>query len=188
MYCDWPLLGRCCFCLPLRQGVLTFGYINIFFCAFMIGVYSYSVHYGLFVRPVYHGATANLPGEFGVALYCIELIFAVILIYGAHKKSIPYLKAYYYFAITTAVSALFIQILNMTSYIHFGIIIEMGLFTFAGMCTQLYLIILIRSLLKKLDTDGPHLFDNPLQQIVSGDIKIEPNGIYNNTTVEPIDS
>ncbi|VVD01250.1 unnamed protein product [Leptidea sinapis] len=28
MLCDVPHFGRCCFCLPLRIGILVFGYIN----------------------------------------------------------------------------------------------------------------------------------------------------------------
>lgn len=29
MYCDWPVLKRCCFCMPLRRGVLVVAYLNV---------------------------------------------------------------------------------------------------------------------------------------------------------------
>ncbi|KAH9645119.1 hypothetical protein HF086_005664 [Spodoptera exigua] len=99
MYCDWPTLGRCCFCMPLRRGILTFGYINLIFSAFMVGVYSYSVH-----------------TEFAI---------------------------------------------------------------------QIYLIILIRSLLKKMEQSNPHGYENQLQQIVY-EGKVESNGVYDPTVV-PVD-
>lgn len=60
----------------------------------MVGVYSYSVHtdYGLFA--VYHGANFDIPTEFCVAIYCVELIFNGILIYGAHKVFISLKSCY----------------------------------------------------------------------------------------------
>ncbi|KAJ0176275.1 hypothetical protein K1T71_008449 [Dendrolimus kikuchii] len=187
MYCDWPVLGRCCFCLPLRRGVLTFAYINIFFAAFLLGVYSYSVNTGSRSILLYHGQPSSIaPLEFCVALYCLEVIFNALLIYGVHTKATPYIKAYYYFAITTTVAGVVLQIIQMTNVTYFGAIIEFVILILAGLSIQVYLIILVSSLLRKLQMDGSHAYENQLHQIVSGEVKIEPNGIYSNPTVEPI--
>lgn len=185
MYCDLPEFGRCCFCMPLRKGVLVFGYINLFFSAFLVGLHSYGVHYQKNVFSVYHGITTSVPTELSIALYCLEIILTSFLIYGAHKRIISYMKWFYYFTVTTTVAAILIQILEFTSYRSFGFIIEVCLFSASGLFIQIYLILHVRSLIKKLEMDGPHLYDNPLHQIVTGEAKIESNGIYNNTTVEP---
>lgn len=50
---------------------------------------------------------------------------------------------------------------------------------------QIYLIILIRSLLKKMEQSGPHGYENQLQQIVY-EGKVESNGVYDPTVV-PVD-
>lgn len=186
MYCDWPVLGRCCFCMPLRRGILTFAYLNLFFSSFMMGVYSYSIHtdYGLF--GIYHGASVNIPAEICVALYCLELVFDVILIYGTHKKLMNYIKIYYYFALVTIVASFLMQLIELTGSIanhRIHIFFEIGPLMFASICIQIYLIILIRSLLQKMNvSSGPNIYDNPLQQIVY-EGKVDNNGVYDPTVV-----
>ncbi|CAH0625271.1 unnamed protein product [Chrysodeixis includens] len=188
MYCDWPTLGRCCFCMPLRRGVLTFGYINLIFSAFMIGVYSYAVHSSYEMFALYHGTSVGItiPEGVCVAIYCIEFIFSVVLLYGAHMKRMEYIKAYYYFAITTTVAAILVQLIDFAaaSSSHMGMymMFETMPLMLAGACIQLYLIILIRSLLKKMEVSGPHGYENQLQQIVF-DGKVETNGVYDSTVV-----
>lgn len=41
MRVDLPECGRCCFCLPLRKGVLTYGYISLvsFFCQLIFKIH-----------------------------------------------------------------------------------------------------------------------------------------------------
>lgn len=51
----------------------------------------------------------------------------------------------------------------------------------------MYLIILIRSLLKKMEEDVSHGYENQLQQIVyEGKMEGVPNGVYDPTVV-PVD-
>ncbi|XP_021184426.2 uncharacterized protein LOC110372188 [Helicoverpa armigera] len=191
MYCDWPTLGRCCFCMPLRRGVITFGYINLIFSAFMVGIYSYSVHadFGLFA--IYHGTSVgvSIPEEVCVFIYCVEVVFSAVLLYGAHKKLILYIKTYYYFAVTTTVASVLIQILDfavsVSSRMGFYMVFEVLPLMFAALAIQIYLIILIRSLLKKMEESGPHGYENQLQQIVY-EGKVETNGVYDPTVV-PVD-
>ncbi|XP_075977238.1 uncharacterized protein LOC142977306 [Anticarsia gemmatalis] len=187
MYCDFPSLGRCCFCMPLRRGILTFGYINLFFSAFLVGIYSYSVHtsYGLFA--VYHGASLDMPAELCVAIYCLELVFNAVLIYGAHRKLMSYIKAYYYFALTTIVATVLVQIIDFATALNNGMrfytFFEIGPLLLAALCIQIYLIVLVRSLIRKMEIQsGPNVYDNPLQQFVY-DGKVETNGVYDSTVV-----
>ncbi|XP_037302243.1 uncharacterized protein LOC119192537 [Manduca sexta] len=136
---------------------------------------------------MYHGMSFSLPAELCVAIYCLEVIFNAVLIYGTHKRSTPHIRVFYYFAIATTIAPMLMTILDYTNYSHIGLVLEMALLSLSSLFLNLYLITLVRSLLRKLDMEGPNLYDNPLHQIVTGEAKVEHNGIYNNTTVEPVD-
>ncbi|XP_068628798.1 lysosomal-associated transmembrane protein 4A-like [Battus philenor] len=183
MYCEIPKLLRCCFCLPLRKGVLIFGYINIIFSILMLSLYSYSVHHEMGFTMVYHGSTASLEDAVCVGIYCIEIIMNIILVYGAHMRNVLYLKMFYYYAIATVLMTFIIQVLGLTTSQHIGIVIEMVSLYVTGLCLHLYLILVVRSLLAKLVMSDSHAYENQLQQIVSGDLKIEGNGVYPSTVV-----
>ncbi|XP_073945965.1 uncharacterized protein [Choristoneura fumiferana] len=186
MYCDCPDFGRCCFCMPLRRGVLTFGYLNILFSLFMVGVYSYCIHEGSREPTlVYHGSVSMIAAEACLFVYCVEIVFNALLLYGAHMKNVFYLKIFYYFAIVSTVASVLVQLLD-SSDMWFRIALETVALTFAGLCLQLYLVILVRSLIKKLAVDGTHVYENQLHQIVTGERKII-NGIYDTSTVVPND-
>ncbi|XP_061718230.1 uncharacterized protein LOC133525838 [Cydia pomonella] len=187
MYCDFPELGRCCFCLPLRRGVLTFGYLNFFFSVFMLGVYSYYINAASGdLHLIYHGSLSMIPAEACLFIYCLEIVFNLILLYGTHLKKLLFVKIFYYFAIVSTVASVLIQLLD-ASEMWMRLAIETVSLTFAGLCLQLYLIILVRSLIKKLMVDGDHIFENQLHQIVTGERKFNNanNGIYDANTVVP---
>ncbi|CAG9788412.1 unnamed protein product [Diatraea saccharalis] len=185
MYCDCPQFQRCCFCLPLRRGVLVIAYLKILFSAFMVGVYSYEVHVESNTELLYQGLSVRLPAEACVFIYCVECVFAAILIYGTHKRITRPVKVYYYFSICTLVSSVLMQIVDIFSINSHSsfFIFELGLLCFTGICIQLYLLLLVWNLLKKLDVDGPHVYDNQLHQFINGDLKLESNGVYNPSTI-----
>ncbi|RVE42844.1 hypothetical protein evm_012519 [Chilo suppressalis] len=184
MYCDWPQFQRCCFCMPLRRGVLVVAYIKILFSAFMVGVYSYAVNTDRGTELFYQGFTVRLPAEVCVFVYCVECLVCALLIYGAHKKLPRPVKVYYYFSVCTFVAITLLQIVDIACTRPPYIVIELIIFCFSGLCLQLYLLLLVWSLLKKLEVaDGAHVYENQLHQIVNGDLKAEVNGVYNPSTV-----
>ncbi|CAG5043578.1 unnamed protein product [Parnassius apollo] len=183
MFCEIPKLLRCCFCLPLRKGVLIFGYINIIFSAFMIGMYSYSVHHDIGFTMMYHGSTSEVEDAVCVGIYCVEIVMNVLLVYGAHVRNLLFLKTFYYYAIATALMTFIVEIISLTSTNHIGLVIEMLALYVAGLCLHIYLIIVVRSLLIKLEISDSHAYENQLQQIVSGELKVESNGVYPSTVV-----
>ncbi|KAL0829042.1 hypothetical protein ABMA28_003910 [Loxostege sticticalis] len=183
MYCDWPVLKRCCFCMPLRRGVLVVAYLNVVFCGFMVGIYSYAVDVIARADLVYKGMTITLPAELCIFIYIMEMGFNALLIYGAHMRIKKYVKIYYYYAISTTVASFLMFILELTTVYHSFILIEIFLFGFIGLCIQVYLLILVWSLLNKLQDDGPHVYENQLHQIINGQAKVETNGVYNPSTI-----
>ncbi|XP_045484575.1 uncharacterized protein LOC123689271 [Pieris rapae] len=184
MFCEIPDFGRCCFCLPLRQGILAFGYINVIFSAFMTGVYSYTIHNGFNeTMLMYHGSLMQLDDEICLVIYIFDFLFALGLVYGGHTKNPRPLKVFYYYAMTTLLTTLILQINGVfSSYYPVSFIVETcGLFLL-GICLHLYLIFMVRSLLKKLETSGQS-YENQLHQIVNGEIKVDTNGVYPSTVL-----
>ena len=51
----------------------------------MVGVYSYSVHHNADVILVYHGVTSNIEDKFCLAIYCVDIVFNALMVYGAHR-------------------------------------------------------------------------------------------------------
>ncbi|XP_014359897.2 uncharacterized protein LOC106711975 [Papilio machaon] len=183
MYCEIPKLFRCCFCLPLRKGALIFGYVNILFSVVMLSLYSYSVHHELGFTMVYHGSTSEFEDGVCVGIYCVEILMNVALVYGAHKRNILFLRSFYYYAVATMLMTFIIQIVSLVNSRYFGMVIEMLCLYITGLCIHLYLIIVVRSLVSKLEISDGHAYENQLQQIVSGEIKVEGNGVYPSTVV-----
>ncbi|CAH0726751.1 unnamed protein product, partial [Brenthis ino] len=185
MFCEIPQFARCCFCMPLRRGVLAFGYLNIMFSVLMIGLYSYAVHLDAGVVLVYHGVSANVEAKLGIALYCVDIIFNIVMVYGAHKIIVSYLKIFYYYTISTTVALVILELVSLINYGYLDDFELMSLF-FTGLCLHVYLLFLVRSLLLKINNSG-RAYENQLHQFVDGEFKIEGNGIYPSTVV-PIES
>ncbi|CAF4857222.1 unnamed protein product [Pieris macdunnoughi] len=195
MFCEIPDLGRCCLCLPLRQGILAFGYINVLFSVFMTGVYSYTIHSGFNeTMLMYHGSLMQVDDEICLVFYIFDFLFALVLVYGGHTKNTRLLKVFYYYAMTTLLTTIILQINGVfSSYYPVSFILEtFGLFLFwtlknsqpsaLRICLHLYLIFLVRSLLKKLEISGQS-YENQLHQIVNGEIKVDTNGVYPSTVL-----
>ncbi|XP_038212760.1 uncharacterized protein LOC119832985 [Zerene cesonia] len=183
MFCEIPEFGRCCMCMPLRRGILTFGYINVLFAAFMIGVYSFAVHndYGFIL--IYHGTLSGLEDEMCLILYLVDFCFGLALVYGAHTRHIMCLKSYYYYTLTTLLAMFILQVVGMFSTRYFLMwIMEATALFVTGFLLHIYLVLLVRSLLKKLENPG-HSYENQLHQFVNGEIKIETNGVYPSTVI-----
>ncbi|XP_026332538.1 uncharacterized protein LOC113239673 [Hyposmocoma kahamanoa] len=183
MYCDIPDFGRCCLCLPLRKGILIFGYINVLYSAFMVGLYSYWVHHGDLKQSyiIFHGVTTETMSELILFIFCVDVVINCLLVYGAHQKVTSFLKVFYYYTIMTCIAAIMLEIIEAISYP--ARIVQDLILSFAGLCIQLYLLLLVRSLLRKLEIGNQHNFDNQLHNVVTGE-----NTIYNNCTVIPNDS
>ncbi|CAH0726748.1 unnamed protein product, partial [Brenthis ino] len=185
MFCELPQFARCCLCMPLRWGVLTFGYLNIIFSMFGLGVYSYSVHSEYGVVLVYRGVATPAEAEICIALYCVDILFNVSLVYGAHKQIVSHLRIFYYYTLTMTFAVVIMEIVSLTD-MRYYFEIELITFFLVGLCIHLYLLFLVRSLLQKMDNSGC-AYENQLHQFVNGELKVEGSGIYPSTVV-PIEN
>ncbi|KAG7302310.1 hypothetical protein JYU34_013806 [Plutella xylostella] len=173
---EWPSVTRCCCCLPLRIGVLVFGYLNLLFSLIMAGIYIMLIHDKKTHSVIlYHGALSeNLPKELSLCIYLLEIIFSVLLLYGAHRKIPVYIKSFFYFTISTLAAAVLLAIVEVSinrRALYFST--EVLVVLFSGLCVQVYLSVLVYSLLAKTERAGPHHYENHLTQVVLGDFETE---------------
>ncbi|XP_041981467.1 uncharacterized protein LOC121734900 [Aricia agestis] len=183
MFCEIPKFARCCFCLPLRQGILTFGYLNILIDSLMVAIYSYSINRVYGTSLLYHGAVSYMfEDEFSIAMYVIEILFTIVLLYGAHMKHLIYLKTFYYYALCTCVATVLLEILSLIS--NGARDLDLFPLFMVGLCIHVYLIFLVGSLIKKMETSGMR-FENELHQFINGETPVRPEGteVYPTTVV-----
>ncbi|XP_069359818.1 uncharacterized protein [Maniola hyperantus] len=137
MFCEIPEFGRCCFCLPLRRGILIFGYLNILFAGFMVGVFSYAVHHNYGLTVVFHGVSGDMDNWVCLVLYCADIIFSAILLYGAHRQIIILLRVFYYYALCTLAVVIIMEII-VASQRPFYWELELFPVFFAGLWVHVY--------------------------------------------------
>ncbi|CAH2090115.1 unnamed protein product [Euphydryas editha] len=90
-----------------------------------------------------------------------------------------YLRIFYYYSIATNVASLLVEV---HTWITWFISIQLLAVIFISLSINLYLIFLVRSLLKKMETSG-HTYENQLHQFINGECKVDVNGVYPSTVI-----
>ncbi|CAB3228313.1 unnamed protein product [Arctia plantaginis] len=163
MKVEIPKFERCCCCLPLRRGILTFAYLNLFITIFF-GVLQVSLwvyYYYPFMKlqssmmVMYRGIVIEAQMFFVIALHVLDVVFNIILIVGAHMTNAKLMRWYYFYQLTMMIANFFAMLV-----IYTGISKVSGLDTyptlsecavaFIGFVVQIYLLLLVHSELNKL--------------------------------------
>ncbi|CAH0726738.1 unnamed protein product, partial [Brenthis ino] len=148
-YVEIPILTRCCFCLPLRKGLIAFAYINLMLTlavTSMLSMYITSVR------------TSNLDlqdeSEYprliaDTTALVLEVTMTLIFIVALHRKHVLLMKIYLYFEIIFSVIGFVYSLAFLTKETAS----ELFLILFQLM-VQIYLVILIWSSIVKMQRDG----------------------------------
>ncbi|KAI5643298.1 hypothetical protein NE865_04716 [Phthorimaea operculella] len=159
-----PECSRCCFCVPLRYGLLIWSYLILAPLGLLLALLI-----AMLIHDVNHGWTEILKDTSLILLNVANLVFTILLIIAAHKKSVNLLKIYNKCGLSAVIAnfvaliADFICDLAMygalvlwfwTSFLMFLLI---GLI-FIGM--QMYIIALVRSEIIKLESNVGFEFQN----------------------------
>ncbi|KAJ0171684.1 hypothetical protein K1T71_012447 [Dendrolimus kikuchii] len=163
MRCELPDVKRCCFCLPLRRGLLAWGYIRVALIMLLwmpIGAITY---FSL-------GFTGRIdPTLVSIILLLLtDFLFNISFLVAAHTKNFKLLRVYYYYmmvcsvVITIAILVLMglsFSTRNSPKTLTVGISLAL-----LSLATQGYITILVRSEIKKLENSGQFQFVNNAAQ------------------------
>ncbi|XP_035437538.2 uncharacterized protein LOC118267576 [Spodoptera frugiperda] len=146
-----PLLTRCCFCFPLRKGLIAFAYINLTLTVIVTCFLSLYISY---IRNATEVEQMSLASEYArlitdVVALLIELIMAVTFIIALHRKHVLLMKVYLYFEIVYSIFGFVYSIAFLTKETASELFLELF-----QLMLQVYLVILIRSSIVKMERDG----------------------------------
>ncbi|CAG5043584.1 unnamed protein product [Parnassius apollo] len=173
MQLEIPECRRCCCFIPLRYGIIVFGYLNLIFSLLILGLEIWLVTIDRKMEhtvALYRGASFITQAWLTITLYLLEAIFDVVLLVGAHLKNPSLLRVYYYYGITTtsAIASLviFLTVKHYEALYDWNTALFEGCFIFSGFALQIYLLLLIRTELKKLKQNSQLSFINHAAEVV----------------------
>ncbi|CAH4031695.1 unnamed protein product [Pieris brassicae] len=140
-----PILTRCCFCFPLRKGLITFAYFNTILSILDVALLSY----------IAVNRSSDLTGESeyprligDTTFLVLEIIMCVMFIAALHMKHVLFMKVYLYFEIVFSIVGFIYSLVFLgeeTASELFLILFQLTL--------QIYLVILIWSSIVKMERD-----------------------------------
>ncbi|CAK1583019.1 unnamed protein product [Parnassius mnemosyne] len=173
MQLEIPECRRCCCFIPLRYGIIVFGYLNLIFSLLILGEEIWLETGDMNIEhtmTLYRGALFITQTWLPIILYLLEAIFDVVLLVGAHLKNPRLLRVYYYYGITTtsaiALVVLFLMVRHYEALQDWNTVLFEGFFIFCGFALQIYLLLLIRTELKKLKQKSQLSFINHVAEVV----------------------
>ncbi|GBP32400.1 hypothetical protein EVAR_81207_1 [Eumeta japonica] len=141
-----PVLTRCCFCVPLRLGLLAFAYLNLVLTVLVMIYLAYYMNtYSVLVQT----PSNNVRFVLDLTALCIETAMTTAFIVALHKKHVLLMKIYLCFEVVFSILGFIYSIATITKETAS----EVFLILFQLML-QIYLIILIWSSIVKMERDG----------------------------------
>lgn len=174
MYTEVPKLTRCCFCVPLRYGLLVWGYLKLLpllalFTTLILELKRFLDYQSASETHNNIGVPPSIPILFTIII--VEIIFSIVLLIAGHLKNAILFKVYYYYSIAMAVIfiicyAVFIigfivlTYSNPFMYMLLMYVVQIVLFGAAVFVLHIYITILVRSEMLKLRDNSNFSFVN----------------------------
>ncbi|XP_045499736.1 uncharacterized protein LOC123697312 [Colias croceus] len=162
-----PECRRCLFCMPLRYGVITFGYISLIFSIFCIAL---EIFLGIddlegVTRITYRGNDFLTRSWLAILLYLVDISFVIVLLFGAHMKQVRLLTVYYYYGITTTLASFLMITVTDLSRDSMYVIVDVC-FIFVALVIHIYMLFMVRSMIKKLRQSSGLSFVNHVSEVL----------------------
>ncbi|CAK1583014.1 unnamed protein product [Parnassius mnemosyne] len=172
MYTDIPSFTKCCFCAPLRYGLLVWAYFKLVTSIIIfLSALTWILSLVIFVILVGDVKVFIVLAVTTLTILLFDIIFNLVLIIGAHKKHTTLLRLYYRYGIAhafviTASALLFIVYAVASASDPFSKpklwhnIVIFASAICASMIIHTYLLILVRSEVLKLKANSQFMFTN----------------------------
>ncbi|CAG9784604.1 unnamed protein product [Diatraea saccharalis] len=142
-----PEVRKCCFCFPLRYGIILFGIINIIFSLLAIASLVFTTE----LRRVSLTNGSSLEDVTSTVLFSIlglGVILNFVLLVGGCQKDISMLRLYNYYAVLTCLAALVPLFILLYRKQYTDVYAA-----FVAIVMQIYVIVLVRSETLKLEKE-----------------------------------
>ncbi|XP_068629447.1 uncharacterized protein [Battus philenor] len=142
-----PILSRCCFCFPLRKGLIVFAYSNLILTVVVTALLSMYISY---IRNTEITDVSEYPRLIAdTTALVLEVAMSITFIVALHMKHVLLMKVYLYFEIVFSIIGFVYSLAFLTKETAS----ELFLILFQLML-QIYLVILIWSSIVKMERDG----------------------------------
>lgn len=179
MKVDLPEFKRCCCCLPLRYGLLAWGYIKLMISLAIFVVVTYTVVIYIILMVAFH-STMILPHTmmaiFFDMILLVDIALTIVFLVGGHTKTPRLLRVFYIysfvflcistllFMISTGFELYYIRHYTRSSregYVPFGFVVQSKLIIgLTNIGIQVYVTLLTRSEINKLRNNSKFRFSN----------------------------
>ncbi|XP_045451843.1 uncharacterized protein LOC123660860 isoform X2 [Melitaea cinxia] len=184
MRCEIPEVGRCCFCFPLRLGLIVWGYLKLAASLVLLVVILMSFITNLQRQNYPHDILFLGSNIFYIGSLFADIVFHIIFAVGAHKKDPKKMELFLKFCIYTLVTyvlglcyALYLTFSGYFFGFIFGLVI--GTLFFSCIVIEIYIMILIRSEVVKLKRGSNFQFVNHSADAnISVEIDVDNKTIY----------
>ncbi|XP_035437821.2 uncharacterized protein LOC118267752 [Spodoptera frugiperda] len=183
MKIELPVCKRCCFCIPLRRGLLVWGYIKLLADLYFLTIMSYI----LLILIAFSAYGQEFAGMVVViAVFLIDFAMTIVFIIGAHKKIVKYMRLFYFLSIAMLALTLLLVIIHIcllsnypwfrsrTDALEYGIKVYSSYFFV--IVVQIYFIFLLRSEIIKLKNSCKFRFVNNTAEALCS-MECEPQGV-----------
>ncbi|XP_075977365.1 uncharacterized protein LOC142977372 [Anticarsia gemmatalis] len=159
MFVDLPLLKRCCFCLPLRCGLIVWGYLKLIISGLQLTATYFSwLHIIELMQSYRNFSTGEIVMlcllTLSILILVIDLILNTLFVIGCHQKDTNLMRGFYYYGyfmlgmIVVGELVYFgftiYMLCNISSMFWISIIWGNSVFA-VGMVIQFYVQLLVRS-------------------------------------------
>ncbi|XP_075991768.1 uncharacterized protein LOC142987102 [Anticarsia gemmatalis] len=144
MHVKVPEVKRCCFCFPLRQGVILFGFINVVFS--IVAVTCLVITTELKKSNSDSSMLEAITATILFSIFGMGLILNILLLVAGFQKDIAMLRLYLYYGVVTTLAALVPTFMLVTRMHVFDVCVALF-----AICMQWYVIVIVRSEILKLE-------------------------------------
>ncbi|XP_060804263.1 uncharacterized protein LOC106136339 [Amyelois transitella] len=143
-----PILTRCCFCFPMRRGLIAFAYINLILT--LVASVFMSVYISAMRNSKIEEIQEEIPRHiFATCAQLVELCMTITFIVALHRKHVMLMKVYLCFEIVYSIIGLIYSLAFLNAETAGELFLMLFEFTL-----QIYLAILIWSSIVKMERDG----------------------------------
>ncbi|CAG4961546.1 unnamed protein product [Colias eurytheme] len=161
----FPTFKSCCFCLSLRKGSLTIGYVSTVLCTFALAIISLSLYKVIiFVNEKKDDTTytEHTPEElkkiaislyithaYLITVFIYNIIICIVLIVGVHKNNTKFMRDYFRAGLFLLLLAL-ANVVVSTIFLHFVVTLMLLMWS----VVIFYCLVIVRSCYLEIEEEN----------------------------------